>query len=69
MLRDLRSKMGLTQNKLSELSGLSTNFISFCERGIEQPSLNSIWLLSSAMKIEPTELVRLVQDQNPIPNY
>jgi len=69
VLRSLRKEVGLTQTKLSDLSGLSTNFISFCERGLQQPSLNSLWLLSFALKIEPAEFIREVQKKRPTPNF
>ena len=68
-LRKLRKDSELTQNELSEKSGLSANFISFCERRLQQPSLNSIFLLSLALKIEPAEFVREVQNKNPVPNF
>ena len=69
VLRSFRKEIGLTQDMLSEKSGLSTNFISFCERGLQQPSLNSLFLISLALKIEPAELVRRVQEKRPVPNY
>lgn len=69
VLRNLRKELGFTQIRLSEKSGLSANFISFCERGLQQPSLNSIFLLSVALGVDPVEFVREVQMKRPMPNF
>ncbi len=68
-LRELRKEAGLSQSKLSEISGLSVNFISFVERGIEQPSINSFWLLAYGLKIAPDEFVREVMKKKPVPKF
>jgi transcriptional regulator with XRE-family HTH domain len=53
--------------KLAERSGVSTNFISFCERGIQHPTLNSLFLLADGLGVEPVDLIAEVQDLNPVP--
>jgi len=67
-LRELRKEAGLSQSKLSERSGLSVNFISFCERGIMQPTINSLWLLSGALELTVHDFVTRVESKKPIPN-
>ena len=68
VLRSRRKELGLTQGGLSIRSGLSINFISFCETGQQQPSLNSIFLLAIALKTEPAQIVEEVQKKQPKPN-
>lgn len=67
-LREIRKEAGLSQSKLSERSGLSVNFISFCERGIMQPTINSLWLLSGALELTVRDFVTRVEAKKPIPN-
>jgi transcriptional regulator with XRE-family HTH domain len=67
VLRKHRRSAGLSQMKLAERSGVSTNFISFCERGIQHPTLNSLFLLADGLGVEPVDLIAEVQDLNPVP--
>jgi transcriptional regulator with XRE-family HTH domain len=48
-IRDIRIKSNITQEKLAELSGVSSNFISQIERGRNKCSLETISSLSIAM--------------------
>lgn len=48
-IRDVRLQSGITQEKLSELSGISSNFISQIERGKNKCSLETIHKLSEAL--------------------
>ena len=47
-LRDLRAQHRLSQEKLSELSGLSVDAISNLERGISVPQLDSVEAIRAA---------------------
>ena len=67
VLRKHRKAAGLSQMKLAERSGVSTNFISFCERGIQHPTLNSLFLLAEGLGVEPVDLIADVQELKPIP--
>jgi len=48
-LRYLRRQHNLTQEQLAELTGLSVDFISLVERGINAPSFEKIELLSQTL--------------------
>ncbi len=50
-IRDIRTQAGITQEKLAELSGVSSNFISQIERGRNKCSLETISNLSSALNV------------------
>lgn len=54
----IRKEKGLTQEKLSELSGLSQQYISDLERGKRNPTIVTIYELAMALGIEHMELVR-----------
>lgn len=53
----IRKEKGLTQEKLSELSGLSQQYISDLERGKRNPTIVTIYELAQAMGVGHLELV------------
>lgn len=55
-LQEIRQKSGLTQEKLSELSGISSNFISQIERGRNKCSVETIYKLAEALNLPMNEL-------------
>ena len=57
-LRDIRKKHGLSQLKVSSLSGLDRTYMSDLERGTKYPSLNTLFRLAKAMGISPVELIK-----------
>ena len=57
-LRDLRTKRGLSQLKVSSLSGLDRTYMSDLERGTKYPSLNTLFRLAKAMDMSPVELIK-----------
>lgn len=55
-LKFYRSKQGLTQEKLSELTGISTDYLSEIERGKKTPSFKRMELIANALKLEVYKL-------------
>ena len=55
-IRDIRTQAEITQEKLAELSGVSSNFISQIERGRNKCSLETINNLSTALNVPLHEL-------------
>ncbi len=53
----IRKEKGLTQETLSELSGLSQQYISDLERGKRNPTIVTIYELAMALKVGHLELV------------
>ena len=51
-LKYYRNKLGLTQDKLSELSGISSDYLSEIERGKRSPSFKRMDLIANALNIE-----------------
>jgi len=56
-LRSQRVARGLTQDALAEAAGLTTQYVSMLERGVNQPSLHTIVTLASGLGIDETALV------------
>jgi transcriptional regulator with XRE-family HTH domain len=63
VLRRLRAKAGISQEKLALEAEMQRNYISLIELGRNQPSLTSIFKLANALEISPSKLVKLVEDE------
>jgi transcriptional regulator with XRE-family HTH domain len=61
VLRELRTKQGLSQEQLALDSGLDRTYISMLERGKRQPSLTTIFAIAENLNIAPSKIVRLVE--------
>lgn len=55
-VKDYRSKAGLSQEKLAELTGLHRTYISAVEREKRNISINNIQQIATALKVEPYKL-------------
>jgi transcriptional regulator with XRE-family HTH domain len=63
-LHCLRQDCGLSQEDLGFKSGYHRTYISLLERGKKSPSLQTIFRLSEALNIDPSELIKQVQSRN-----
>ncbi|MFH1933720.1 MAG: helix-turn-helix transcriptional regulator [Pseudomonadota bacterium] len=54
-LRETRIEQGLSQEDLGFKSGLHRTYISLLERGLKSPSLHTIFKLSQALGLPPSE--------------
>jgi len=57
-LYDLRRRAGLSQEQLGNNTGMSVPFVSGLERGIRQPSLQSLTRLAAGLGVSVADLVR-----------
>jgi len=57
-IRDVRTKMGLSQKDLADKIGLTSSFISQLENNQISPSLNSFLQIAGALGISPTVLLQ-----------
>lgn len=55
-LKNYRVQLNYTQEKLSELSGISADYLSEIERGKRTPSFKRLDLIAKALKIEVYKL-------------
>jgi len=57
-VRRVRERNGLTQEKLSEISGFSQQYISGLEQGRRNPTIVTLYELAQALGVSHMELVR-----------
>lgn len=57
-VRELRVKLGLSQEGLAEVAGLHRTYVGSAERGERNVSLVNIVRLAEALGVDPSELVR-----------
>ncbi|MCX5883308.1 MAG: helix-turn-helix transcriptional regulator [Deltaproteobacteria bacterium] len=61
ILREYRKKANLSQEKLAQESDLDRTYISLLERGLRQPSITTVFQLSTALKISSTEIISALE--------
>ncbi|MGB6451225.1 MAG: helix-turn-helix transcriptional regulator [Steroidobacteraceae bacterium] len=61
VLREQRGARRLSQEGLALSAGVDRTFVSQMERGIRQPTLTTLWKLSSALDVSPATLVARVE--------
>jgi transcriptional regulator with XRE-family HTH domain len=57
-LKAKRAVLGVSQEELADRCGLHRTYVSQLERGLKSPSLNTLYALASALKVDVTDLVR-----------
>ncbi len=55
-LRELRRTAGLTQERLAERVGISVDFISLVERGVNAPSFDTLEKIAITLRVQVKEL-------------
>ena len=56
-IKNLRLKLGLTQDVLSEKAGISQDYLSLIELGKRKPSLVRLIKIAKALGVEPYKLL------------
>lgn len=57
LLKTLRQRHNISQEKLAEKCDLHRTYISLLERGLRQPTLSTIFKIASAIDSSPSELL------------
>lgn len=61
VLRDIRKLRGMSQEALALEADLQRNYISLIERGINQPTITTIFKLATALGVKPSQVIELVE--------
>lgn len=62
VLKEFRKQVGLSQEQLGLACDLDRTFISLLERGLRQPSLTTLFLLSDKLKVPATSIIQRVEE-------
>ena len=62
ILQVLRKKKGLTQEQLSGLATLDRTHYSKIERGLRNPTIDTVFKIASALDMKPHELVKIIEE-------
>jgi len=57
VLRDCRKKAGLSQEALADSASVDRTYVSLLERGLRQPTLETLFSLSQALGVSAATLV------------
>ena len=68
ILQEKRQEKGLSQEQLAQICGLDRTYISLLERGLRQPTLNSLFNISKGLEISPCFFIKLLEEQYEIGN-
>ena len=63
VLRALRVERGLSQEALALEAGIQRNYVSLIERGVNQPTITIIFKLATALEMNPSQVVELVEKE------
>lgn len=63
VLKTIRKKQKMSQEKLAFQSNLDRTYISMLERGVHQPTLNTLLSLAEALNMKASELVEIVEGE------
>jgi transcriptional regulator with XRE-family HTH domain len=61
VIRELRTKAGLSQEALSFLCERHRTYVSLIERGRNSPSITTLWMLAGALEVSASEIIRRVE--------
>ncbi|MDZ5602303.1 helix-turn-helix transcriptional regulator [Pseudomonas sp. RP23018S] len=61
VLRERRKYAKLSQEQLALEAGIQRNYVSLIERGINQPTITTIFKLAAALQCQPSVLIANVE--------
>ena len=62
IIKQARTEMSVSQEQLALVSGLDRTFVSKLERGVRQPSLETILKISAVLDVPAHDLVKRTTD-------
>ena len=63
----LRTEKGMSQESLSAFAGISRSHLTMLENGKKTARLDTVFHIADALGIRPAELIRLVEENCPMP--
>jgi transcriptional regulator with XRE-family HTH domain len=64
VLKEVRNQKQISQNELADLAELDRTYISLLERGLRQPTIETVFKLASALNIKASILIEKIETYN-----
>ena len=64
LLREERQRAGLSMNAVAERSGLSQQMVSYVERGMRKPTLDTLLRIAKALDVRLSEVIAAAELTN-----
>lgn len=61
VIQNYREKKGLSQEVVSGFAAIGRTHLSAIERGVRKPTLETLFRISEAMEIQPSELMAAIE--------
>ena len=65
IIKEEREKQGKSQRLLADECSFQRSLLSRLENGLNEPKLVSIWTIAEALRMKPSNLIRLVENELP----
>ncbi len=65
VIREQREKQGKSQRLLADECSFQRSLLSRLENGLNEPKLVSIWTIAEALRMKPSNLIKLVESELP----
>jgi transcriptional regulator with XRE-family HTH domain len=62
ILRQEREKHGLSMNLVAQRAGLSQQMVSYVERGMRNPTLETLLRIATALEVDLAKIIHQAQD-------
>ena len=63
VIKRLRIKKHLSQEVLSGFAGIARSHLSMIENGAKQANLETIWKISNALQLTPSQVIQMIEDE------
>ncbi|HDR7662875.1 MULTISPECIES: helix-turn-helix domain-containing protein [Bacillus] len=63
VLQEYRLNSKMSQEELAFNSGLDRTYISLLERGKRKPTINTLFALALALKVNPSQLIKKLEEK------
>ncbi|MFZ1072914.1 MAG: helix-turn-helix transcriptional regulator [Verrucomicrobiia bacterium] len=57
LLKAEREKRGISLNLLAQKAGVSRQTVAFIEQGLRNPTMNTLFRLTTALEVEPEKII------------
>ncbi len=57
LLKAEREKRGISMNLLAQKAGINRQTVAFIEQGLRNPTMNTLFRLTTALKVEPEKII------------